>query len=97
MSHHVDNNFPSLTVLDNFDIGLNANERLCVIASDLLDFREQLLFPPLRHFILLHGEAKLFLVNLICLLFDLSFLILYAILYLEDWVLDFWSSLPEQR
>ena len=91
------NNLPSLAVLDNFDIGLNANERLCVIASNLLDFREQLLFPPLRHFILLYSKAELFLVNLICLLFDLSFLILYATLYLDDWILDFWSSLPEQR
>ena len=44
---NADNNSPSLTVIDNFDIGLSANERLSVIPSDLLGFHEQLCSPPL--------------------------------------------------
>ena len=80
---HVNINLSSLAVINNLDIRLNASERLRVIGSDLLDFREQLLFPRLSHFILLYGEAELFLVDLICLTLDLSFFILYAVLYLD--------------
>ena len=52
---HVDNNSPSLAVVDNFDFGLNANERLSVIPSDLLDFHAQPLHPPRSPRMMLQG------------------------------------------